>query len=139
MELGIPYRDLRVLDPMVRPVLRLCRVSGRSGKRYCQAFRPRQHSPSHSSGYIAQLTLVELKQDAVLQVASSYPTAILIRERALVINLESVRMIVCQDQVLLQNVPAPQWGPAGVFPTPDSPFVQDLKTRLSHAGSGVGR
>lgn len=69
----------------------------------------------------------------LMQIASSYPTAILIRERALVINMESVRMIVCQDYVLLQKVPAPHFDHVG-FPTPESPFVMDLKTRLSHSG-----
>ena len=31
-------------------------------------------------------------------VATPYPTALLIRERALVVNLEAVRMIICPDQ-----------------------------------------
>ena len=36
-----------------------------------------------------------------LQVNTPYPTAILIREKAMVINLESIRMIICKDQVQL--------------------------------------
>ena len=32
------------------------------------------------------------------QVAEPYPTALLIRERALIVNMESVRMIICKDQ-----------------------------------------
>ena len=45
--LNIPYRDLRILDPLA-PI--------------------------------------------------PYPTTIFIREKALVVNLESIRMIICQDQ-----------------------------------------
>ena len=33
------------------------------------------------------------------QVNTPYPTAILVREKAMVINLESIRMIICKDQV----------------------------------------
>ncbi|KAK9795511.1 hypothetical protein WJX73_001908 [Symbiochloris irregularis] len=69
-------------------------------------------------------------------IANTYPTAILIREKALVINLESVRMIACIDKVFLLSVPAAHYGPAGIFPTADSPFVQDLQMRLKHVGSG---
>lgn len=46
--LGIPYRDLRILDPLV---------------------------------------------------PMPYPTAIFIREKALVVNLETIKMIICKDQV----------------------------------------
>lgn len=49
--LNIPYRDLRILDPLA-PI--------------------------------------------------PYPTTIFIREKALVVNLESIRMIICQDQASLQ-------------------------------------
>ena len=33
------------------------------------------------------------------KVNTPYPTAILVREKAMVINLESIRMIICKDQV----------------------------------------
>ena len=50
--LNIPYRDLRILDPLA-PI--------------------------------------------------PYPTTIFIREKALVVNLESIRMIICQDQASPQR------------------------------------
>ncbi|KAK9804816.1 hypothetical protein WJX72_007175 [[Myrmecia] bisecta] len=79
-QLGIPYRDLRILDP---PVL-------------------------------AQAT-----------------AAILIREKALVVNMECVRMIICKDQVLLLTVPtAGQGSLQGVAPAWDCAFAKDLRTRL---------
>ena len=37
------------------------------------------------------------------QVNTPYPTAILVREKAMVINLESIRMIICKDQVLFSD------------------------------------
>lgn len=37
-----------------------------------------------------------------LQVPTPYPTALFIRDKALVVNLESIRMIVSADQVSLQ-------------------------------------
>ena len=66
-----------------------------------------------------------------VQVANSYPTAILIRKRALVVNLEAIRMIIGADQVLIQSVPAKDNLTAGVFPDAKSPFIQDLVLRLS--------
>ena len=39
---------------------------------------------------------------AALQVPTPYPTALFIREKALVVNLESIRMIISADQVSLQ-------------------------------------
>jgi hypothetical protein len=38
-------------------------------------------------------------QQTSAQVNTPYPTAILVREKAMVINLESIRMIICKDQV----------------------------------------
>ncbi len=46
----------------------------------------------------------------VAQVNTPYPTAILVREKAMVINLESIRMIICKDQVrslTLRRLPRP--------------------------------
>jgi len=60
-------------------------------------------------------------------VATPYPTAMLIREKALVINMEAVRMIICTDQCFVLSVPNPQVpGTTGMFPVTDSPFVKDL-------------
>ena len=70
-----------------------------------------------------------------VQVANSYPTAILIRKRALVVNLEAIRMIICADQVLIQSVPAKDNLTTGVFPDAKSPFIQDLVLRLSLSGT----
>lgn len=39
---------------------------------------------------------------AMPQVPTPYPTALFIREKALVVNLESIRMIVSADQVSLE-------------------------------------
>lgn len=41
------------------------------------------------------------------QLATSYPSAILARERALVVNLEYIKCIITQDCVLLLNPGAP--------------------------------
>lgn len=35
-----------------------------------------------------------------MQVPTPYPTALFIREKALVVNLESIRMIISADQVI---------------------------------------
>lgn len=37
------------------------------------------------------------------QVATPYPTALLIREKALVVNIEAVRMIICKDQCFVSE------------------------------------
>ena len=65
--------------------------------------------------------------------ANSYPTAILIRKKALVVNLEAIRMIICSNQVLLQSVPAATNPATNVLPTKTSPFVRELVHRLSVA------
>lgn len=47
------------------------------------------------------------------------------------VHLESIRMIICKDQVLLISVPMPMHPNQSTFPAPDSPFVVDLVTRLA--------
>ncbi len=59
-----------------------------------------------------------------LQVPMPYPTAIFIREKALVVNLESIRLIICQDEVLVLSVPSAQQPQTPAFPTPDHAFVK---------------
>lgn len=44
------------------------------------------------------------------QVAEPYPTALLIRERALVVNFEAVRMIICRDQCFVSAYFLPYCG-----------------------------
>ncbi|KAL3135886.1 hypothetical protein ABBQ32_007442 [Trebouxia sp. C0010 RCD-2024] len=88
-ELGIHYRDLRILDPLV---------------------------------------------------PTPYPTALFIREKALVVNLESIRMIVSADQVFVLSAPEPgQSLVVGKFPEPGNPFVRDLIARLTSTTSSSSR
>ncbi|KAK9803551.1 hypothetical protein WJX73_008351 [Symbiochloris irregularis] len=79
MQFGVPYRDLRMLDPLV---------------------------------------------------PMPYPSSIFIREKALVVNLESIRMLICDDQVYVLSVPAA--GQPGNGRTPDAEhyFIRDLVVRL---------
>ncbi len=60
-----------------------------------------------------------------------YPSAIFIRDKALVVNVESMRLIICQDEVLVLSVPDAQHPSQPAFPTPDCPFVKDLVQRVS--------
>lgn len=76
LELNISYRDVRILDPLVSD-MGCCR-----GRR-CLSL----------TSYCATPT-----SRCCAQVAEPYPTALLIRERALIVNMESVRMIICKDQ-----------------------------------------
>lgn len=60
-----------------------------------------------------------------------YPSAIFIRDKALVVNIESMRLIICQDEVLVLSVPDAEHPVQPAFPTPDCPFVKDLVQRVS--------
>lgn len=101
-ELNISYRDVRILDPLVRLSI----------PRSWAAVKQR---PQHGIG-ISDFYLYSGADAGVLcepQVATPYPTALLIREKALVVNIEAVRMIICKDQcfvsgpLLLVLVPSP--------------------------------
>lgn len=61
----------------------------------------------------------------------SQPTSIFIREKALVVNMESIKMVVCKDQVFVLSVPTPGDFQHGTFPTLDSRFVHFLAEHLS--------
>ncbi|DBB08201.1 hypothetical protein WJX82_009172 [Trebouxia sp. C0006] len=88
-ELGIHYRDLRILDPLV---------------------------------------------------PTPYPTALFIRDKALVVNLESIRMIISADQVFVLSAPEPgQSLVVGKFPEPSNPFIRDLIARLTTTQSTSSR
>ena len=60
-----------------------------------------------------------------------YPTAILIREKAMVLNLESIRMIICHDHVYVLSVPDPANPVHGRFPAHDCEFVHEVVQRLT--------
>ena len=60
-----------------------------------------------------------------------YPSAIFTRDKALVVNIESMRLIICQDEVLVLSVPDAEHPAQPAFPTPDCPFVRDLVQRVS--------
>jgi len=48
---------------------------------------------------LALLCLTRMQHSGMLQVPTPYPTALFIRDKALVVNLESIRMIISADQV----------------------------------------
>lgn len=65
------------------------------------------------------------------QVPEAHPSAIFIREKALVIHLESTRMVIAKDAVYILTVPSGMDRQMGVLPTADAPLVKDLVLRLS--------
>lgn len=54
------------------------------------------------------------------------PCTLLIRDRALVANLESVRMIICSNAVFVLSVPKASDARVAAFPTLDNPFIKQL-------------
>eukprot|EP00891_Asterochloris_glomerata_P007768 jgi/Astpho2/7768/Aster-06062 len=65
-------------------------------------------------------------------IPTPYPTALFIRERAMVVNFESIRMIIAADQVFVLSVPQPGRPlHCATFPAEDNPFVKDLVARLT--------
>ncbi|DBB05585.1 TPA: hypothetical protein ACH3X1_012529 [Trebouxia sp. C0004] len=76
----------------------------------------------------------------MLQVPTPYPTALFIRDKALVVNLESIRMIISADQVFVLSAPEPgQSLVVGKFPEPSNPFIRDLIARLTTTQSTSSR
>ena len=74
-----------------------------------------------------------------MQLPTPYPTAIYIRERALVVNLQSVRLIITADYAYLISVPGAKQHDHASIPTQDNPFVKQLMHRISeHASSFKG-
>ena len=66
-----------------------------------------------------------------MQLPTPYPTAIYIRERALVVNLQSVRVIITAEFAYVISVPNPQHHDHAMIPTVDSCFVKELMQRVS--------
>lgn len=64
-----------------------------------------------------------------------YPSSIFIRERALVVNIESVRMIITKDEVYVSSIPVPGSSEAWQHPNPESPFIQELCIRLESSAA----
>ena len=64
-----------------------------------------------------------------LQAPIPYPTAIFIREKAIIVNVESIRMIICADQILVLSVPDPLHPNTGTLPPLRHPFVKELVSR----------
>ncbi|DBA78827.1 TPA: hypothetical protein ACH3X1_008720 [Trebouxia sp. C0004] len=65
------------------------------------------------------------------EVPEGHPSAIFIREKALVVHLESTRMVIAKDSVYILTVPSAMDRQMGVLPTADAPLVKDLVLRLS--------
>ncbi|PRW58893.1 magnesium transporter MRS2-7 [Chlorella sorokiniana] len=55
-----------------------------------------------------------------------FPAAVLIRPKALVVNLETVRMIICQNQCYVLSVPKAGDPHVATLPSLDSPFIRQL-------------
>ncbi|DBB04147.1 hypothetical protein WJX77_012034 [Trebouxia sp. C0004] len=62
-----------------------------------------------------------------------YPIAIYIRERALVVNLQSVRVIITADFAYVVSVPGPGGSDHAIAPTPSSQFVKELMHLVSQS------
>lgn len=74
-------------------------------------------------------------EEDVLQVGSSNPTAaIFVREKAIVVNLERLRLIISKDQCIILHAPH---SPVtlGMHVSPEAPFVKDLVLRLRQANT----
>ena len=65
------------------------------------------------------------------QVPMAYPSAILVREKALLIHLESIRMVISKDAVYVLTIPSSEDRHIGVLPTADAPFIKELTLRIN--------
>ena len=116
--LRVPFRDLRILDPLVglRFLIQLSRTH-----------------VLHTMHYIKTIYFTRAPD---MQLPTPYPTAVYIRERALVVNLQSVRVMITAEFAYVISVPSPKHHDRAVIPTPDSPFVKQLMHRVSERASG---
>ncbi|KAL3150298.1 hypothetical protein ABBQ32_000147 [Trebouxia sp. C0010 RCD-2024] len=80
-----------------------------------------------------------MKLDAQGMIPEAHPSAILVREKALVIHLESIRMVITQEAVYILTVPSAMDRQVGVLPTSDAPLVKDLMLRLSMASEASNK
>ncbi|DBA87421.1 TPA: hypothetical protein ACH3X1_004467 [Trebouxia sp. C0004] len=95
-------------------------IEGLGRKRFGSTTHPRKWLRVNEAGKLNYIT-----------VPMPYPSAIFIRDKALVVNVESMRLIICQDEVLVLSVPDTEHPSQPAFPTPDCPFVKDLVQRVS--------
>lgn len=68
----------------------------------------------------------------------AYPSAILVREKALLIHLESIRMVISKDAVYVLTIPSSEDRHIGILPTADAPFIKDLIQRINESAD-VGK
>lgn len=66
-----------------------------------------------------------------------FPAAILVRERAIIVNCEAVRMIICANQCYVLSVPKVGNLSQAAPPTVDHPFVVFLSNCLAHINDPV--
>jgi hypothetical protein len=64
-------------------------------------------------------------------------SAIFVRERALVVNLERLRLIISKDQCIVLSAPHSPIVPGqlGMHVSPEAPFVKDLVLRIKALAS----
>ena len=100
---------------------------------------------AHHHSILHNITLQSLRStcytlaDIMPQVPEAHPSAVFIREKALVIHLESTRMVIAKDAVYVLTVPSALEPNVGVLPTADAPLVKDLTLRLSTGAEPSGR
>lgn len=70
-------------------------------------------------------------------IPTPFPSSILIRDRAMIVNIEAVRMIICANQCYLLSVPKVGDPGFGVTPTLTNPFVKELCQCLAHINDPV--
>lgn len=99
---------------------------------------PLLHAGMHLAPSVSSRTILTVRdtkfsyRPVTVQAATAHPTAILIREKALIINLEAVRMIVCKDQLFIISIPGSDpTVHSSVPPAPEASFVQDLVAKIS--------
>ncbi len=107
-QLGIQMRDLRLLDPQVRDhalrhfhTLTLRQPAFFiSPHTHTSILCARQHPVRHT--YLGLCVSVSVYACA-RQMTNTYPSAILCRDKAIVVNLEHIKVIITMDRVLVVN------------------------------------
>lgn len=132
-ELAIPYRDLRLLDPEVQLTCMLAQPFHLAIHTLTTTLGENRSPSAKHKCNIGADTAACCNSYPLLQIPEAHPSAILVREKALVIHLESIRMVITQDAVYILTVPSAMDRQVGVLPTSDAPLVKDLMLRLSMA------